>query len=136
MLDRALQILIVLLFDPIIKKRSDLYSYGARKFQNPHDALSRLLYILNKPNLSSWILDVDILKYLDNISHKFIENEIETILCEVGKNFIKKWLKVVKVGIVDKGVIVTPLLSNMTLNGIDEIVRPNMPRIGTVDYKK
>lgn len=97
--------LILLTFDPIIEERSDLYSYGARKFRSPHDAMARLRQVLNKPTSPKWILDVDILKCFDNISHEFIEREIKTILCSSGQTFIKKWIKC---GIVDKGTITYP----------------------------
>jgi RNA-directed DNA polymerase len=57
---------------------------------------------------------------------------------------ISKWIKC---GVVDKGVItyptkgtpqggvISPLLCNMTLNGIDNIIRPGYPRIGTKSYR-
>jgi RNA-directed DNA polymerase len=142
-LDRALQTLVTLSLDPIIEETSDLYSYGSRKFRSPHDALNRLRHLLDKPNSSKWIFDIDLSKCFDNISHEFIEKEIDSILCGTGKTLVKKWLKA---GIVDKGVlslptkgvpqggVISPLLCNMTLNGVDKIVRPNTPRIGTKAY--
>ena len=48
--DRALQALVLLALDPITEERSDLYSYGSRKFRSPHDALNRLRSLINKPN--------------------------------------------------------------------------------------
>jgi RNA-directed DNA polymerase len=143
--DRALQALVLLAFDPIIEEKSDPFSYGARKFRSPHDAINRLRSILNKPNSPKFVLDVDIEKCFDNLSHEFIESEIEPILCTVGKNYIKKWLKA---GIVDAGVItyptkgvpqggvISPALCNMSLNGVDKIVRPNLPKVGDKGYRK
>jgi RNA-directed DNA polymerase len=57
---------------------------------------------------------------------------------------VKKWLKA---GIVEKGItviptkglpqggVMSPALCNLTLNGIDRLVRPNYPKIGTKAYK-
>jgi retron-type reverse transcriptase len=49
MLDRSLQMLVLISFDPIVEEISDQYSYGARKFRSPHDAILRLHSLLNKP---------------------------------------------------------------------------------------
>lgn len=144
-LDRTAQMLVLLAFDPIIEEISDRYSYGARLHRSPHDALLRLRQIINKPTSPKWVWDVDISKCFDNISHEFIESKIDPILCNTGKTLIKKWIKA---GIVEKGAItypsagtpqggvISPLLCNMTLNGIDELIRPDYPRIGTKMYKQ
>jgi RNA-directed DNA polymerase len=125
--DRALQALVLLSLDPIIEELSNQYSYGARKFRSPHDSILRLHSLLNKPNSPKWIYDLDISKCFDNISHKFIEKEIDPLLCKPGKVLIQKWIKA---GIVEKGIttwpskgvpqggVIPPSLCNLTLNGI------------------
>jgi retron-type reverse transcriptase len=37
---------------------------------------------------------------------------------------------------IPQGGVISPLLCNTTLNGIDNIVRPNLPKISTKDYRK
>jgi retron-type reverse transcriptase len=70
--------------------------------------------------------------------------ELDPILCGIGKTFIESWLKA---GIVDKGVItypkagtpqggaISPILCNLCLNGVDNVVRPNNPKYDSVEYK-
>jgi retron-type reverse transcriptase len=50
MIDRALQALIVFALDPIVEEISDYHSYGSRKFRSPHDAITRVRNLLDKPN--------------------------------------------------------------------------------------
>jgi RNA-directed DNA polymerase len=145
MLDRALQTLIVLALDPIVEERSDKYSYGSRKHRSTHDAIHRLFQLLSRADAPKWILDVDISKCFDNISHDFVNKEIKQISCGIGKTFIKRWLKA---GIVFKGStyypekgipqagVVSPMLCNLVLNGIDELIRPGQPKHGTQKHKE
>jgi RNA-directed DNA polymerase len=143
--DRALQTLVALVLDPVVEEISDKYSYGFRKFRSAIDAISRVRFLSDKIYSPKFILDVDIANCFDTLSHDFINKKLEPILCSMGKGFIKKWLKA---GIVEKGVItypkagtpqggaISPLLCNLCLNGIDEIVRPNMPQnMNSKEYK-
>jgi RNA-directed DNA polymerase len=69
--------------------------------------------------------------------------ELDPLLCGIGKSFIKKWLKT---GIVEKGVItrpksgtpqggvISPILCNLCLNGVDDIVRPKNLKHGSKEY--
>jgi RNA-directed DNA polymerase len=47
-LDRTLQMLVLLSLDPIIEEVSDLHSYGSRKYRGAHDAILRLRHLLDK----------------------------------------------------------------------------------------
>ena len=49
MIDRALQALVLLCFDPIVEEKSDLYSFGFRKFRGTDDAVQRIRTILDNP---------------------------------------------------------------------------------------
>lgn len=145
MTDRAIQAVVSLALDPIIEETSDNHSYGSRKFRSPHDAINRTRHILDKAENSKFILDVNIENCFDNLSHEFIMKELESKLCNTGKVFVKKWLKA---GVVEKGKVtyptkgipqggvISPMLCNMCLNGIEEIVRPGNPRIRTKAYNK
>jgi retron-type reverse transcriptase len=37
---------------------------------------------------------------------------------------------------IPQGGVISPLLCNTTLNGIDEIIRPNLPKHGTQKHKE
>jgi RNA-directed DNA polymerase len=71
-LDRMLQAVVHLALDPIIEEISDQYSYGSRKYRSPHDAITRVRTLLDKPKSPKWILDLDISKCFDNIKHNVI----------------------------------------------------------------
>jgi RNA-directed DNA polymerase len=48
MRDRALQMLIVIILDPIVEEISDYHSYAFRKHKGTHDAILRLRHLLDK----------------------------------------------------------------------------------------
>jgi RNA-directed DNA polymerase len=142
--DRALQTLISLVLDPVCEELSDRYSYGFRKHKSAHDAISRVRFLTDKSYSPEWILDVDIENCFDTLSHDFINKEVKPILFNIGRNFIKGWLKA---GVLEKGAIkypkagapqggvISPILCNLCLNGVDSIVRPDNPKVNTKEYK-
>lgn len=58
--------------DPIVETRSDPNSYGFRKNRSTHDAVTAIRSILDKETHPRWILEVDIRKCFDRISHEFL----------------------------------------------------------------
>jgi RNA-directed DNA polymerase len=89
MIDRATQTLISLVLDPVVEEISDRYSYGFRKYKSAHDAITRVRFLLDKKSSAKFVLDVDIKKCFDNISHEFIMKELDPLLFSIGKIFIK-----------------------------------------------
>jgi retron-type reverse transcriptase len=69
---------------------SDQYSYGARRYRSPHNAIVRLRQIFDKPTAPKFVLILDLLKFFDNISHEYIEEEISSKLCDSGQILISK----------------------------------------------
>jgi RNA-directed DNA polymerase len=138
MIDKATQTLISLVLDPVAEELSDKYSYGLRKNKSAHDAVARVRYLSDKWYSPIWVLDLDIKNCFDTLSHDFIIQTIKPILPKISKSFIEKWLKA---GIIEKNVItypkagtpqgsvISPILCNLCLNGIDEIIRPGMPLV-------
>ena len=132
MIDRGLQALTLMCLDPIVEELSDVYSFGFRKYRNTGNAIQRIRTILDKPNGPRWVWDVDIEKCFDKISHKFLEEETRLITCPKAHEYILKWLKA---PIIDKGIktfpsegtpqggILSPLLCNIALNGLENAVR-------------
>lgn len=80
--------------------------------------------------------DVDISKCFDRISHEFLEKELKVLLYARENQYTSKWLKA---PIIDKGVtvipvmgtpqrnILSPLLCNITLNGLENAIRDGLP---------
>jgi RNA-directed DNA polymerase len=143
--DRALQALVLLILDPIAEEISDVYSFGSRKFRSAQDAIQKVRSILDKPTRPMYVWVVDVEKCFDEISHEFINRRLENLLCIKGREFVEKWLKA---SIVDNGVIthpvkgtpqgsvISPLLCNITFNGLEEVVRPGKPSVNSTAGKK
>lgn len=125
--DRCVQELFRLVLDPAIDVISDSDSYGFRKNRNCHMALGRVQKTLIKNTPMKTIIDADIKGFFDNINHKWIiENFPFPTRCE---HILKEWLNA---GIIEKevtifnnqgvpqGGIISPLIANYTLNGIEK----------------
>jgi RNA-directed DNA polymerase len=145
MIDRALQALILLCLDPIVEEISDTYSFGFRTFRSPSDAIQRIRTTLDKPQSPRWLWYVDISKCFDEISHEFLEKELKVLLYARENEYTSKWLKV---SIIDKGIITTPvmgttqgsilspLLCNITLNGLEKAIRGGLPSPNSKEGRK
>jgi len=70
--DRAVQALYNLGLDPVVEASSDPNSYGFMKKRSTHDAITALRSLLDKRTHPRWILEVDIAKCFDKISHEFL----------------------------------------------------------------
>ena len=144
-IDRGLQALTLLCLDPIVEEMSDTHSYGFRRYRSTSDAIQRIRTLLDKKSGPRYIWDVDIEKCFDNISHEFLEKEIKPITCSKVYEYILKWLKAPIVEKVIKtfprkgtpqGAIISPLLCNIALNGLENAVRDGLPSTNSVEGRK
>ena len=145
MIDRAMQALVLLVLDPIVENLSESGSYGFRKFRSANDAIQRIRTILDKPNAPRYVWDADISKCFDKISHEFLKKEIRGLLCPEGCEFVGEWLKA---PIMDKGCmsypkegtpqggVLSPLLCNICLNGLENAVRDGLPSSSSTAGRK
>jgi RNA-directed DNA polymerase len=136
--DRAMQAIYKLALAPVAETTADRNSYGFREGRSCADAIAAAFNALNKPNSATWVLEGDIKGCFDNISHKWMINNIP-----MDKVIIKKWLKV---GYVENGItypttkgtpqggIISPMLANMTLDGLEEAVKSAVPRRSRVNF--
>jgi RNA-directed DNA polymerase len=126
--DRCLQAMVKNALEPIWEARFEGSSYGFRPGRSCHDAIEKI-YGLARPNKTKkWVLDADIRGAFDNISH---EHLLKTIGPVPGKELIKQWLKA---GYVEHGTfhateqgtpqggVVSPLLANIALHGMEEAI--------------
>lgn len=124
--DRCLQAKVKNALEPNWECKFEGNSFGFRPGRGCHDAI-QAVYTLSRPTSNKkWILDADIKGAFDNISHEFLVKAIGEI---PGKELIKQWLKA---GYMEKGVtydvtsgtpqggIISPLLANIALHGMDE----------------
>jgi RNA-directed DNA polymerase len=129
--DRAMQALYLLALDPIAETKADSNSYGFRQWRSPADAVERIHHALTRKNAAEWILKCDIKSCFDKISHSWL---LEHIPME--KTILKKWLKA---GFIDRqtllttdegvpqGGIASPVLTNMTLDGLERTLLRRFP---------
>jgi len=138
MYGRAMQALYKLALAPVAETTADRNSYGFREGRNCADAVAAAFNALSKPNSAPWILEGDIKGCFDNISHEWMMKNIP-----MDKQILHKWLKA---GFVEdgrlyparkgtpQGGIISPTLSNMTLDGLERTVRKAVPRRSRVNF--
>jgi len=123
MYDRVMQALYTLTLEPIAETTADRQSFGFRKYRSAQDAAAYAFICLAQKNSAKWILEGDIKGCFDNISHQWmIENiplkkKILTEFLKAGYSYKNK-LYPTEAG-TPQGGIISPVLSNMTLDGIE-----------------
>lgn len=132
MYDRAMQSLYALALEPIAETMSDIRSFGFRKHRSTKDAREQIFLCLSKKNSAQWILEGDIKGCFDNINHQWLLTNIpieKTILIQFLKaGFIyKRHLNPSKAG-TPQGGIISPILANMTLDGIEKLLLAEYPK--------
>ncbi|WP_295820988.1 group II intron reverse transcriptase/maturase [uncultured Deinococcus sp.] len=127
MKDRAMQALYLLALDPIAETTADPNSYGFRKGRGTRDAIEHCFGTLARTVAAPWILDADIEGCFDHISHEWLLKNVP-----LDKRVLGTWLKagVVEFGALKateegtpQGGIISPTLANMTLNGMESLLR-------------
>jgi RNA-directed DNA polymerase len=140
MYDRAQQALYKLGLAPVAETRADRNSYGFREGRSCADAVACAFNALSKPNSAPWILEGDIKGCFDNISQEWMLKNIP-----MDKVVLDKWLRAgyVENGIhyptrkgVPQGGIISPTISNMVLDGLEETVRCAVPRRCRINFDR
>jgi len=126
MYDRAMQSLYALALEPIAEATGDRTSFGFRKFRSTHDACEQVFVCMCRENSPKWVLEGDIKGCFDNISHQWLIDNIP-----MDKSILKQFLKAgyvferhlfpTEAG-TPQGGIISPILANMTLDGIEKIL--------------
>ncbi|MHB1701436.1 MAG: group II intron reverse transcriptase/maturase [Acidobacteriaceae bacterium] len=129
---RAMQALHLLALEPIAETTADLNSYGFRPERATADAGEQCFTSLARKASAGWVLEADIQGCFDNISHDWIVANIPT-----DKAILKKWLKAgyvyqnelfpTEAG-TPQGGIISPVLANMTLDGLEARLAEKFPR--------
>jgi len=124
--DRCLQAIVKNALEPCWEAQFEGSSYGFRPGRSAHDAMEKIFLSTNPNRRKKWVVDADIEGCFDNINH---EKLISIIGGFPGKKIIKEWLKA---GYVDnntfhaqksgtpQGGIISPLLANIALHGMEE----------------
>jgi len=132
MKDRAMQALFFMSLDPVAETRADGNSYGFRTGRSAADAIEQCFKILSRKTSAQWVLEGDIKGCFDNISHNWLEENIP-----LPKTTLRKWLETgyiwentwheTKSG-TPQGGIISPVLANMTLDGIERLIKQKVRR--------
>ena len=132
MKDRAMQALYQHALVPIAETTADVNSYGFRSQRSTADAIEQCFNILAPKRSASWILEGDIKSCFDHISHDWLLANIP-----MDKTMLQKWLKA---GFIEKhyfyptdegtpqGGVISPVLANMTLDGLERKLKENFHR--------
>jgi len=137
--DRAMQYLYALSLEPVTEATSDLRSFGFRKYRSTKDCHEQAFLCLCKVVSPQWVLEGDIRGCFDNINHQWLLDHIpmdKSILRQFLKaGFVyKRHLNPTKAG-TPQGGLISPLLANMALDGIEELLRTRYPKKGKMSYK-
>ena len=132
MRDRAMQALYALALVPVAETIGDPNSYGFRDGRCCADAIKQCYNCLAKRHSARWILEADIQACFDRIDQEWMLNNIL-----IDKKILRCWLDA---GYVDKGKlyptkagtpqgsIISPMLANMTLDGLESVIKTAAPK--------
>ena len=127
MFDRALQALVKLALEPEWEAKFEGNSFGFRPGRSAHDAVEAIFKGVSQK--AKFVLDADIAQCFDRIDHNALLKKLNTFPSL--RQQIKSWLKS---GVMDKGVfsdtskgtpqggVISPLLANIALHGIEEYI--------------
>ena len=136
--DRAMQALYLLTLEPIAETLADPNSYGFRYYRACRDAIAQCFCLLAKSYSPKWLLDADIKACFDEIGHNWLLNNIP-----VEKRMLRQWLKsgyfqdkklFPTYSGTPQGGILSPTLANMTLDGLEKVIKESCPRRSKVNF--
>jgi len=124
--DRAMQALYALALSPVAEATADKRSFGFRKYRSTQDACEQTFTCLCRNYSAQWILEGDIRGCFDNISHTWLLNNIPLDKCILSQ-FLKAGFSFHQTHYptesgTPQGGIISPLLANMTLDGIETAI--------------
>jgi RNA-directed DNA polymerase len=125
--DRIMQAIHMIALAPVAEYTADKNSYGFRPKRSTADAIQNCYLALCKRSSAKWVLEGDIKGCFDNISHRWLIDNIPTdkrmLECWLRSGFIfEKKLFRTEAG-TPQGGIISPVIANMALDGLEEILR-------------
>ena len=138
MCDRAMQALYALALDPVQEATADPNSYGFRLGRSCQDAREQIFYLMASEKRPEWVLEGDIVGCFDNFSHQWMLDNIP-----MERKILKQFIKA---GYVfgnrlfpsekgsPQGGVISPILANMVLNGMERKIRERFPKSNTTRY--
>nr|WP_216626811.1 group II intron reverse transcriptase/maturase [Paenibacillus phytohabitans] len=126
-LDRIIQQCFKQVLEPIAEAHFYNHSYGFRPLRSTHHAMARVQFLVNHSQLH-YVVDIDIQGFFDNVNHGLLIKQLWNLGIQDRRTLacISKMLKaeIDGEGVPFKGVpqggILSPLLSNIVLNDLDQ----------------
>ena len=132
--DRAMQALYTLALSPVAETVADPHSYGFRQGRRCADALEHIHTALSQKHFAQWVLEGDIKACFDGISHEWL---LQHVLLD--RQILRQWLKAgywekgrlfpTRAG-TPQGGIISPLLANLALDGMQKAIGQAVCRPG------
>lgn len=140
--DRLIQQAIRQVPEPICEAKFFKHSYGFRPNRSAHHAIARAVNLINIGK-NHFEVDIDIKGFFDNVNHKKLIKQIYSLGVQDKQllAIIKKMLRaeIVGEGVASKGVpqggILSPLLSNIVLNELDQWIAGQWESFDTGKFK-
>jgi len=138
MYDRAMQSLYAMALDPVQEATADPNSYGFRLGRSCQDACEQIFYLMAAEKRPEWVLEGDIKGCFDNFSHQWMLDNIP-----MEKKILKQFIKAGYVfGNImfpsekgsPQGGVISPVLANMVLNGMERRVKEQFPKSNLVRF--
>jgi len=125
--DRCVQALFKLALEPIAETTADQRSYAYRPYRSVADAMKYLKLVLgSKTCRKRWVLEGDIRKFFDTISHEWLSKNIP-----MNRRMLTQFIKA---GFIEDGTfqataegtpqggVLSPVLANMVLDGLEAVM--------------
>ena len=130
MRDRAVQALVKTALEPEWESKFEPNSYGFRPGRGAHDAIGAIFDSIK--HKSKYVLDADIAKCFDKISHKKLLQKLNTF--PKLRRQIRAWLRADICDLIEhkrtpnqegtpQGGVISPLLANIALHGMEERIK-------------
>lgn len=137
--DRAEQALAKLALEPEWEAHFEPNSYGFRPGRSTHDAIRAIFSaVCRQPK---YVLDADIAQCFDRIDHQALVAKLNTF--SLMRRAVRAWLKA---GVMEdgklfptekgspQGGVISPLLANVTLHGLEEVAAEVHPKARVIRY--
>ena len=127
-----MQALYLLALDPVAEATSDPNSYGFRLGRSPADAMAHCFTVLSNRYAPQWIFEGDIRACFDALSHAWLLAHVP-----MDRRILQQWLKA---GFMEQHILypttegapqggpLSPVLANLTLTGLEPLLRSHFPQ--------
>ncbi len=128
-LDRIIQQCFKQVLEPIAEAHFYNHSYGFRPLRSTHHAMARIQFLVNRSKLH-YVVDIDIKGFFDNINHTLLIKQLWNLGIR-DRQVLACILKMLKAEVDGEGIptkgspqggLLSPLLSNIVLNELDQWV--------------